>query len=192
MYNSRKGSKTSRLRGIDEFLSIESQPAEQEEEQGAEPVPVEEQRAVDPPMTRAAGKRKLSADEAGQYDKQIRRKLLVDSPPRGQQKSKLMAEAIKAAKDDEPQESSVAGLPHRAGLRSHGPALSGEGSPTPGTTSAAPLEQEPAQVSAPLEEQHLPGSPTATVPPVALPEATAATPPPEQQLMQVSAPMQEQ
>ncbi|XP_020244990.1 uncharacterized protein KIAA0754-like [Asparagus officinalis] len=70
--------------------------------------------------------------------------------------------------------------------------MSGEGSPTPGTTSAAPLEQEPAQVSAPLEEQHLPGSPTATVPPVALPETTAATPPPEQQLMQVSAPMQEQ
>ncbi|XP_020266307.1 mucin-5AC-like [Asparagus officinalis] len=37
-----------------------------------------------------------------------------------------MAEAIKAAIDDEPQESSVAALPHRAGLRSHGQALSGE------------------------------------------------------------------
>ncbi|XP_020271433.1 uncharacterized protein LOC109846596 [Asparagus officinalis] len=336
-----------------------------EEEQPAEPAPGEEQRVVDPPTTRAAGKRKLYADEAGKYDKQIRRKLLVDSPPKGQQKSKLMAEAIRAAVDEEQQESSMAGLPHRAGLRSHGPALSDEassyhppedqedelldadaesapvmdlprspvlepggleenpspspsalvsqagdmvpspttgpmrrptdgaslepsaaqddeervdyddsptddaadedrgdedadagnmsgggedddehdsiddvttfdddapkvpsdkvsgytpfhisgkssffrllplvfsafrpffraGSPTPGTTSAAPLEQEPAQVLALPQEPHLSGSPTVTVPPVALPETTAATPPPEQQLVQVSAPMQEQ
>ncbi|XP_020243184.1 uncharacterized protein KIAA0754-like [Asparagus officinalis] len=278
-----------------------------EEEQTADPAPGEEQRVVDPPTTRAAGKRKLSVDEAGKYDKQIRRKLLVDSPPKGQQKSKLMADAIRAAVDEEQQESSVAGLPHRAGLRSHSPALSSEassyhppegeedellaadaesapvmdlpkspalepwgldenpspppsvlmsqagdlipspttglmkrsaagtnlpepsatrddeervdyegssiggvadedrddedadvgnmpdgGSPSPGTTAATTSEQEPAQMSAPLEEQHLPGSPTATVPPAALPETTAATPPPEQQLVLVSAPMQEQ
>ncbi|XP_020254093.1 uncharacterized protein LOC109831165 [Asparagus officinalis] len=74
MYASRRGSKTSRLRGIDEFLSVENQPAGQEEEQGAEPVLGEEQQVVDSPMTRAAGKRKLSADEAGLYNKQIRRK----------------------------------------------------------------------------------------------------------------------
>ncbi|XP_020266064.1 uncharacterized protein LOC109841511 [Asparagus officinalis] len=228
MYNLRKGSKTSCLRGIDEFLSIENQSAGQEEEQTAEPAPGEEQRVVDPPVIRAAGKRKLSADEAGQYDKQIRQKLLVDSPPKGQQKSKLMAEAIKAAIDEEQQESSVAGLPHRAGLRSHGPALSSEassyhppegeedelmaadaesapmmdlpkspalepgGSPSPGTTATTTSEPEPAQMLAPLVEQHLPGSPTTTVSPAALPETTAATPPPEQQLVQVSALMQEQ
>ncbi|XP_020272277.1 uncharacterized protein LOC109847458 [Asparagus officinalis] len=237
MYNLRKGSKTSRLKGIEEFLSIENQSIGQEEELTAEPVPEGEQRVVDPPMTRAVGKRKFSADEAGKYDKQIRRKLLVDSPPKGQQKSKLMAEAIKAARDDEPQESSVAGLPHRAGLRSHGPALSGEaagaslpessavqddeervdyddspagdaadgnrgnedadvgnmsGSPTPGTTSAAPLEQEPAQVLAPPQEPHLSGSPMATVSPVALPETTATTSPLEQAVVQVSTPLQGQ
>ena len=102
MYASRRGSKTSRLRGIDEFLSIENQPAGQEEEQRAEPVPGEEQQVVDSPTTRAAGKRKLSTDEAGRYDKQIRRKLMVDSPPpKGQQKSKLMADAIRAAEDEE-------------------------------------------------------------------------------------------
>ncbi|XP_020243099.1 classical arabinogalactan protein 9-like [Asparagus officinalis] len=61
------------------------------------------------------------------------------------------------------------------------------GSPSPGTTAATTSEQ-----SAPLEEQHLRGSPTATVPPVALPETTVATPPPEQQLVPVLAPVQEQ
>ncbi|XP_020270570.1 uncharacterized protein LOC109845711 [Asparagus officinalis] len=298
MYASRKGSKTSRLRGIDEFLSIENQPGGQEEEQTAEPAPGEEQRVVDPPTTRAAGKRKLSADEAGKYDKQIRRKLLVDSPPKGQPKSKLMDDAIKAAEDEEQQESSVVGLPRKTGLRSHGPALSSDassyhppqdeedelmaadaesapvmdlpkspalepggleenpspsppvlmsqvgdlipspttglmnkpaagtdlpepsaaqddeervdyegssiggaadedrddedvdvgntpddGSPSPGTTAATTSEPEPAQMSDPLEEQHLPGSPTTIVPPAALLETTAATPPPEQQLV---------
>ncbi|XP_020272380.1 mucin-1-like [Asparagus officinalis] len=68
----------------------------------------------------------------------------------------------------------------------------GEGSPSPGTTAAATSEPEPAQVSAPLEEQHLPGSSTATASPAALPETTAATPPPKQQLVQALAPMQEQ
>ncbi|XP_020250864.1 uncharacterized protein LOC109828246, partial [Asparagus officinalis] len=246
MYNLRKGSKTSRLKGIDEFLSIENQSAGQEEEQTAEPAPGEEQRVVDPPVTRAAGKRKLSADEAGQYDKQIRRKLLVDSPPKGQQKSKFMADALKAAEDDEPQESSVAALISQAGDLMPSPTtgpmkrpaagaslpepsatrddeervdyedssigdaadedrgdedadagnMSGggeddeehdsiddittfddapkvpsdkvsgytpfhiSGSPSPGTTATAASEPEPAQVSAPLEEQHLPGSPT--------------------------------
>ncbi|XP_020270904.1 histone H3.v1-like [Asparagus officinalis] len=366
MYALRKGSKTSRLRGIDEFLSIKNQPAGQEEEQRAEPVPAEEQQAVDPPMTRAAGKRKLSADEAGKYDKQIRRKLLVDSPPpKGQQKSKLMADAIRAAEDEEQQESSIAGLPHKTGLCSHGPALSSDassyhppqdeedelmaadaestpvidlpkspalepggleenpspspsalmsqahdsipspttglmnkpaigtdlpepsaaqddeervyydgsltsdaadedrddedagvgnmpgddageeehnsmdditifddapkvpsdkasgytpfhisgkpsflrilphvlsafrpffraGSPPSKTTAATTSKQDPAQVSAPSQEQHLPGSPTATASPVALPETTDATPSLEQQLMPVSAPAQEQ
>ena len=57
MYNLRKGSKTSRLKGIDEFLSIENQSAGQEEEQTAKPAPGEEQRVVDPPVTRAAGKK---------------------------------------------------------------------------------------------------------------------------------------
>ncbi|XP_020258762.1 uncharacterized protein LOC109835186 [Asparagus officinalis] len=66
------------------------------------------------------------------------------------------------------------------------------GSPSPGTTAATASEPEPAQVSAPLEEQHLRGSPTATVPPVALPETTVAAPPPEQQLVPVLAPVQEQ
>ncbi|XP_020258836.1 brain acid soluble protein 1-like [Asparagus officinalis] len=68
----------------------------------------------------------------------------------------------------------------------------GEGSPSPETTAADASEPEPAQVSAPLEEQHLPGSSTTTASPAALPETTAATPPLEQQLVQVSAPMQEQ
>ncbi|XP_020263311.1 uncharacterized protein LOC109839292 [Asparagus officinalis] len=325
MYASRKGSKTSHLRGIDEFLSIENQPARQEEEQRAEPVPVEEQQAVDPPMTRAAGKRKLSADETGKYDKQIRRKLLVDSPPpKGQQKSKLMGDTIRAAEDEEQQESSVVGLPRKIGLRSHGPALSSDassyhppqdkedelmaadaesspamdlpkspasepgcleenpfpspsalmsqandsipspttglmnkpavgidltepsaaqddderdyddgssagddegddghdsmddittfddapkapsnkasdytpfyltGSPPSKTTAATTSKQDPAQVLAPPQEQHLPGSPTATASPVALPETTDATPSLEQQLVPVSTPAQEQ
>ncbi|XP_020243311.1 uncharacterized protein LOC109821541 [Asparagus officinalis] len=61
------------------------------------------------------------------------------------------------------------------------------GSPTPGTTSAAPLEQAPAPAPTPLPEQHLPGSSTATVSP-----ATVVTPPLEQQLVPVSAPAQEQ
>ncbi|XP_020270793.1 uncharacterized protein LOC109845978 [Asparagus officinalis] len=287
----------------------------------AEPIPVEEQQAVDPPTTRAAGKRKLSADEAGKYDKQIRQKLLVDSPPpkgqqksklmadaispKGQQKSKLMADAIRAAEDEEQHESSVAGLPHRTGLRSHGPALSSDassyhppqdeegelmvadaesalvmdlpkspalepgglkenpspspsalmsqannsipspttglmnkpaagtdllepsaaqddeervdyegssigdaadedrddedadvgnmpGSPPTRTTAATTSEQDPAQVSAPPQEQHLPGSSTVAVSPTTLPGATTVTPPPEQQVVQVSAPVQEQ
>ncbi|XP_020254094.1 uncharacterized protein LOC109831166 [Asparagus officinalis] len=308
MYALRKGSKTSRLRGIDEFLSIKNQPAGQEEEQGAGPVPVEEQQAVDPPTTRAAGKRKLSADEADKYEKQIHRKLLVDSsPPKGQQKSKLMADAIKAAEDEEQHESSVAGLPRKIGLRSHGPALSSDtssyhlpqdeedelmaadaesapvmdlpkspalepggleknSSPSPSalmsqagdlipsptmglmnkpavgtdlpepsaaqddeervdyedssiggaadedrddedvdvgnmpdhssppskTIAATTSKQDPAQVSAPPPEQHLPRSPTATASPVAFPETTDATPSLEQQIVPVSALAQEQ
>ncbi|XP_020266531.1 uncharacterized protein LOC109842021 [Asparagus officinalis] len=226
MYNLRKGSKTSRLKGIEEFLSIENQSIGQEEEQTAEPVPEEEQRVVDPPVTRAAGKRKLSADEAGKYDKQIRRKLLVDSPSKGQQKSMLMAEhqscsLMSQAGDLMP--SPITGLMNRPAAGASPPESSAvqddeervdyddspigdaadgnrgnedadvgnmSGSPSPGTTAAT--ASVPEHVSAPLEEQHLRGSPTATIPPVALPETTVATPPPEQQLVPVLAPVQAQ
>ncbi|XP_020272800.1 uncharacterized protein LOC109847978 [Asparagus officinalis] len=112
--------------------------------------------------------------------------------PMGIEEGKPIADSPEDKTTEEIPAEESAPKPHS--LRSGKKALSAaeQGSPTLGTTSAAPLEQEPAQVSAPLEEQHLPGSPTATVPPVALPETTAATPPPEQQLVQVSAPMQEQ
>ncbi|XP_020270669.1 uncharacterized protein LOC109845813 [Asparagus officinalis] len=72
IYASRRGSKTSRLGGIDEYLSFEDPPVGQEEEQAAELVPLKEPRMVDTPTTRATGKRALTADETGQYDKQTR------------------------------------------------------------------------------------------------------------------------
>ncbi|XP_020266183.1 death domain-associated protein 6-like [Asparagus officinalis] len=66
------------------------------------------------------------------------------------------------------------------------------GSPPPGTTTAPPSsEQQVAQVPAPLQEQHLPGSPVATASTTALPEANIVTSPLEQQVVQVSAPAQE-
>ncbi|XP_020249221.1 uncharacterized protein LOC109826608 [Asparagus officinalis] len=66
------------------------------------------------------------------------------------------------------------------------------GSPPSKTTAATTSKQDPAQVSAPPQEKHLPGSPTATASPVALSETTDATPSLEQQIVPVSAPAQEQ
>ncbi|XP_020245438.1 uncharacterized protein LOC109823571 [Asparagus officinalis] len=66
------------------------------------------------------------------------------------------------------------------------------GSPPSKTTAATTSKQDPAQVLAPPQEQHLPGSPTATASPVALPETIDATPSLEQQLVPVSTPAQEQ
>ncbi|XP_020271014.1 FK506-binding protein 4-like [Asparagus officinalis] len=56
------------------------------------------------------------------------------------------------------------------------------GSPPTKTTAATTSEQDPAQVSAPPQEQHLPGSSTVAV---------TVTPPPEPQVAQVSAPAHE-
>ncbi|ONK60450.1 uncharacterized protein A4U43_C08F18600 [Asparagus officinalis] len=78
MYASRWGSKTSRLRGIEKYLSFEDPSAEQEEEKAAEPTLVEEPRVIDTPTTRAAVKRKLSADETELQKK--KNTPAVDSP----------------------------------------------------------------------------------------------------------------
>ncbi|XP_020250830.1 uncharacterized protein LOC109828211 [Asparagus officinalis] len=66
------------------------------------------------------------------------------------------------------------------------------GSPPTKTTAATTSEQDPVQVSAPPQEQHLPGSPTSAASPVAPPETIVTTPPLEQPVVQVSAPVQEQ
>ncbi|XP_020258838.1 fibrous sheath CABYR-binding protein-like [Asparagus officinalis] len=131
MYSSRRGSRVSRLKGINEFLSYEGEAEEGAGDLEPESAPVASPKAAETPRTKAAGKRALTEEEAVQYEKRTRRKLLVDPPSQ-----KLMADAFKSAGREGEQESADANQPLHTRLHSKGPAFSSDFS------SYHPLEEE--------------------------------------------------